>query len=53
MADKKWGFIDSSGNEITLLKFSALEDFNNGLALVEIKDKKGYINSKGIEYFSN
>jgi hypothetical protein len=43
----KWGYIDKTGRLITPFKFDAADDFSEGLAAVEIKEKTGYIDKTG------
>lgn len=35
----KWGFVNKNGREITLLKYDAIEDFEEGLAVVKMFNK--------------
>lgn len=46
--EEKYGFIDTSGNEVVPLKYSALKLFSNGQAMLGYKN---YINKKGIPLF--
>ena len=43
----KWGYIDKTGRLIIPFKFDAADDFSEGLAAVEIKEKTGYIDKTG------
>jgi hypothetical protein len=45
--NKKWGFIDGSGNYVIEPRFDAARDFSEGLAAVETNSKWGYINTSG------
>lgn len=45
--DQKYGFVDSSENEIVPLIYDAVELFSEGLACVQLNGKWGYINEKG------
>jgi hypothetical protein len=45
--NKKWGFIDISGNYVIEPKFEAARDFSDGLAAVQINSKWGYVNPSG------
>lgn len=42
-----WGFADKSGKIVIEPKFESVEDFSEGLAVVEINKKFGYINQSG------
>lgn len=45
--DAKWGYIDSTGREITPLQFSSAADFFGGFARVELDGKWGLIDKSG------
>jgi antitoxin component YwqK of YwqJK toxin-antitoxin module len=45
----KWGFIDITGKEITLLKYDQVLDFNAGIAYVYINENLGAIDQSGKE----
>ncbi|MFA4903518.1 MAG: WG repeat-containing protein [Desulfobaccales bacterium] len=45
--DKKWGYVDKTGQLIIPFKFDHAYDFSEGLAAVEIKEKTGYIDKTG------
>jgi hypothetical protein len=47
--NNKFGFIDKSGYEITMLKYDKVRDFYNGYAAVCVGDKWGFIDSLGNE----
>lgn len=47
--NNKFGFIDKSGYEITMLKYDKVRDFYNGYAAVCVGDKWGFIDSHGNE----
>jgi hypothetical protein len=49
--DEKYGYIDSSMNEVVPLKYSSLDLFSNGLAKVSSEGYISYINKKGIPLF--
>ncbi len=46
-ADKLWGFIDESGNELVSPQFDEDSDFRDGYACVVINKKHGAIDTKG------
>ena len=46
--DEQYGYIDTSGNEVVPLKYSALKLFSNGQAMFGYEN---YINKKGIPLF--
>lgn len=45
--EKKWGYINSSGEEIVPLKYEYAQSFNNGLAAVKLNGLLGFINETG------
>ena len=45
--DKKWGYIDKTGQIIIPFKFDGAHDFSEGLAAVNIEEKTGYIDKTG------
>ena len=47
--NNKFGFIDKSGYEITMLKYDKVRDFYNGYAAVCVGDKWGFIDRHGNE----
>src|SRR5687767_5219182 len=51
--NKKWGFVDTTGKEITEFKYddsdSIFYHFSDGMAAVHAEKKWGYINSSGSE----
>lgn len=53
MLDKKWGFIDTAGNEVVPPKYDDAENFSEGLAKVGLGDYKtgkyGFIDKAGSE----
>jgi hypothetical protein len=59
--DELWGFIDTTGKVVVPLKYKDVyEDFDNGLALVEIGEddedadtELGYIDENGVEYWED
>jgi hypothetical protein len=46
---KKYGFVDYQWKEITPLKYDEVENFHEGMALVELNGKYGFINKQGRE----
>lgn len=44
---KNWGYIDTAGNVVIDYQFLTCEDFNDGLAPVNVSGKWGYINEMG------
>ena len=46
---RKWGFINTKGEEVGEIKYDKIEDFKDGFAKVKSKDKWGLINTKGEE----
>lgn len=46
-ADKKWGFIDTTGNVVVPPKYNEVTNFNEGLARVRLGQKWGLIDTKG------
>ena len=44
---EKYGFIDREGNEVQPCHFDSAEDMSEGLALVMLGDKFGFINKEG------
>lgn len=51
LKDQKYGFIDTSVNEVVPLKYSSVNLFSNGQAKVSSEDFTSYINKKGIPLF--
>lgn len=49
--DEKYGFIDSSRNEIIPLKYSSLSKFSNGVSNASFDNFKGYIDMSGRPLF--
>ncbi len=47
MIDKKWGYVDKSGEVIIEPQFTFTRSFSEGLAAVQIGEKWGYIDSSG------
>lgn len=52
--NEKYGYIDKSGKEVIPCKYDEANDFNDGMALVAVKDKDngylfGYIDTEGKE----
>lgn len=45
--NKKYGFIDTDGKEITAIEYDEAWDFSDGMAAVKKGKKLGYINDKG------
>ncbi|GHT13140.1 hypothetical protein FACS1894170_08790 [Planctomycetales bacterium] len=45
----KWGFIDTNGNEVIPLKYDVAERFLEGLAVVELGDRRYLIDKTGKE----
>jgi|GEM_PF-1027479 len=45
----KFGFVNTSGKEITAAKYEKVEDFSNRMAAVQVNNKWGYINTEGNE----
>lgn len=52
-ASGKWGYIDLNLNIIIPFQYDAAEMFNNGIAKVIYQGKVGYINTAGIEFWTN
>lgn len=50
---KKWGYINTKGEEVIPCSFDAADIFSEGLAAVSKSDKLVYINSKGEEIISS
>lgn len=48
-SDGKWGFIDRTGKEFTLLKYDNAEPFSEGMARVNLGGKWGFIDRTGKE----
>lgn len=48
-SDKKYGYINSQGQEIVPPKYTSASLFNEGMAKVDINWKYGYINKQGQE----
>lgn len=46
-ATKKWGYCDLKGKVVIPAKFDYAEEFRNGKAITELKEKYGIINEKG------
>ena len=44
---KKWGFIDTTGNIIVKPIYDYVGNFSNGIANFEINGKQGYLNRTG------
>ena len=49
MLDRKWGYIDKTGEEVIPLIYDVAWEFSDGLGLVKIDDKFGYIDKTGEE----
>jgi hypothetical protein len=49
----KWGFCDKDMNIIIPIKYDWAYPFKEGLALVEINGKWGYIDKNGTEYWKD
>ena len=47
LKDRKWGYINTKGEQIVKCKFDGVGDFNEGFAAVKKDGKCGYINTKG------
>lgn len=49
----KCGFIDKRGKEVIPLRYDEASSFSEdeGIALVELNGKEGYIDKNGVEYF--
>ena len=47
--DGKWGFIDKNGNDKVAFRYDKVADFEDGLALVELNGKLGFVNRYGRE----
>jgi hypothetical protein len=51
--NKKWGFIDTTGNVVVPLKYDEVENFSEGIARVRMSTKHGsrwgLVNSSGTE----
>ncbi|AYB34711.1 WG repeat-containing protein [Chryseolinea soli] len=45
----KWGFIDLEGNLKVPCRYDAVEEFQEGHALVTLNTKKGFVNREGVE----
>ena len=45
--DKKWGIIDSNGNQITELQYDEIGSYSNGLVKVKRGNKWGYLDKNG------
>ena len=50
---KKWGYINTKGEEVIPCSFDAADIFSEGLAAVSKSDKLAYINTKGEEVISS
>ncbi len=46
-ATGKYGYIDKKGNEVVPCRFDEAEDLSEGLAVVRVGEKSGYVNTKG------
>lgn len=46
-AQKKWGFIDTTGGVVVPLKYNEVTNFVDGLATVRVGQKWGLIDTKG------
>ena len=46
-AEKKWGFIDTTGNVVVAPKYNEVTNFSDGLARVRIGQRWGLIDTKG------
>ncbi len=51
--EDKHGFIDKDGNEIIPCIYDSVEEFSNGLALVKLNGKSGYINKENVQYWED
>ena len=47
--DKKWGYIDTTGNVVFPCRYNEVENFSDGLARVRVGTKWGLISSDGTE----
>ena len=47
----KWGFIDKQGKEVIPCRFDGAWDFSEGLAVVRIGDRWGFVNTEGKSTF--
>jgi hypothetical protein len=48
-SDKKWGFVDTTGNVVVKPKYNAVENFSDGLARVRTGTKWGLVDKSGNE----
>jgi hypothetical protein len=48
-ADKKWGFVDTTGNVVVKPKYNEVENFKDGLAKVRTGTKWGLVDNTGRE----
>jgi len=46
---EKWGLIDTTGKEITPLKYDMMYRYHKMFAIVKLNDKYGFIDKKGKE----
>jgi hypothetical protein len=47
----KYGFIDKHGKQVIPCKFDEASDFSEGLAVIKIGDRYGFINAEGKSTF--
>jgi hypothetical protein len=47
--NKKYGFVDKHGNEVTPLKYDYIGEFREGRARVRLNGKRGFIDMNGNE----
>lgn len=47
--NKKWGYIDTTGNVVVSPKYNQAENFSDGMARVRLGQKWGLINTSGTE----
>jgi len=45
--DKKWGFVNNSGETIIKPQFDWVGDFSEGLAVIQVGEKQGYLDKNG------
>jgi hypothetical protein len=51
--NRKWGYINKDNQLIISLKYEEANDFENGIALVKLNGREGYIGIDGKEYFDD
>ena len=47
--EKKWGFIDTTGNVVVKSKYNEVENFSDGSARVRLGQKWGLVDTTGAE----